>query len=59
LLQVRRRKAFANFNMAPRVVCPQGQTFAQWVSSLEKVWQHSEVLRHLALRLQASKWIGT
>ena len=45
--------------MALRVVCPQGQTFAQWVSSLEKVWQHSEVLRHLALRLQASKWIGT
>jgi hypothetical protein len=60
LLQVRRRKAFANFNMALRVVCPQGPTFAQWVSTLEKVWQHSEVtLRHNALRLQASPWTGT
>ena len=59
LLQVRRRKAFANFNMALRVVCPQGQTFAQWVSSLEKVWQHSEVPRHNALRLQANPWTGT
>jgi RNA-directed DNA polymerase len=25
--------------MALRVVCPQGPTFAQWVSTLEKVWQ--------------------
>ena len=54
LLQVRRRKAFANFNMALRVVCPQGPTFAQWVSTLEKVWQRHVTLRRNAQRLQTS-----